>query len=66
VKFLSLEAMELRNLVDSRFGRGLLFFFSHFIISLKRYDMVIATTFLYYCGQKKWDINVIVVTFNVK
>jgi hypothetical protein len=21
---------------------------------------------LYYCGQKKWDINVIVLTFNVK
>jgi hypothetical protein len=21
---------------------------------------------MYYCGQKKWDINVIVLTFNVK
>jgi hypothetical protein len=27
---------------------------------------VTATEFVYYCGQKKWDINVIVLTFNVK
>jgi hypothetical protein len=23
-------------------------------------------SYMYYCGQKKWDINVIVLTFNVK
>jgi hypothetical protein len=35
-----------RKLLDSRFGRSSSCFFSHFIISLKKYDMV-AKTFLY-------------------
>jgi hypothetical protein len=36
-----------RKLLDSRFGRSsLCFFYSHFITSLKKYDMV-AKTFLY-------------------
>jgi hypothetical protein len=35
-----------RKLLDSRFGRSASCFYSHFIISPKKYDMV-ATTFLY-------------------
>jgi hypothetical protein len=35
-----------RKLLDSGFGRSSSCFYSHFVISLKKYDMV-ATTFLY-------------------
>jgi hypothetical protein len=41
------------------------FFYSHFIISLKKYDMV-AKTFLYYCDQKILDTNVIVLSYILK
>jgi hypothetical protein len=44
-------------------------FFLSWRTFLKNYfgkpDMLL-NTLAYYCGQKKWDINVIVLTFNVK
>jgi hypothetical protein len=36
-----------RKLLDNRFGRSSSCFYSHFIISLEKYDMI-AKTFFYY------------------
>jgi hypothetical protein len=51
---------------NKSFGFVLLFFGLCLLNFLRNKCIYFGRKLAYYCGQKKWDINVIVLTFNVK